>query len=136
MTTTATVKAASPFWKSMIPQYFRNRAAGFHRQHERKNCVVIGKMDVVEVGAEFDGVVLELSKGGCSFRPATLYMLERSGLEVTVKTEFFTAHGVIRATRSNSYGIQFFDELDEVLIEDILAEHGGMIADSFLARPV
>ena len=119
---------------SFIPRFLRRKKAGFYRQHERYNCVVIGTMNVVDIGATFEGAMTEISFGGCAFRPASMFMLDRIGEVVSVHTEYFTAQGRIRAVRPNNYGIQFFEHLDPELVSHINAEHGGNIAESYLAK--
>lgn len=119
---------------SLVPSFLRKKKAGLSRRHMRFDCVVIGAMKVIEIGAEFDGVVLELSCGGCAFRPASMYMLDRTGEVVSIRTEYFEAEGRIRAVRPGSYGIQFFEDIDQDVVDHVIAEHGGKIGDSFLAR--
>jgi hypothetical protein len=105
----------------------------FSRRHERFPCVMLGDMQVVEIDAWLDGVVVELSQGGCAFRPASLYLLDRTDEVVTIRTPDFEAAGRIRGVRPDSYGIQFFEDLDRALVDKMVAAHGGRIADSFLA---
>ena len=130
-----TPKPLAAFMRSLVPRFMRKKTTNFSRQHERKDCVLLGTMIVEEVGAQFDGVVLDMSLGGCSFRPATLYLLDRPDVHVTVQTEYFKMHGIIRATRPHSYGIQFSGMLEADVVTEIMSKHGGSIHDSFLARP-
>ena len=46
-------------------------------------------MKVIEIGAEFDGALLELSQGGCTFRQASMFALDRLNELVLIHTEFF-----------------------------------------------
>lgn len=110
------------------------KSARFSRRHERFPCVMLGEMRVVDIDAQFDGVIVELSQGGCSFRPASLYLLDRTNEAVTIRTSDFEAAGRIRAVRPDSYGVQFSEDLDAALVGRIVAAYGGRIADSFLAR--
>jgi hypothetical protein len=107
----------------------------FSRRHERFPCVMLGEMQVVDIDARFDGVIVELSQGGCAFRPASLYLLDRMDEVVTIRAPDFEAPGRIRAVRPDSYGVQFFQDLDAALVARLVAAYGGRIADSFLARP-
>ncbi len=126
--------AAAHALKSAMPRFMRKKNTAFSRRHIRHDCVVIGSMKVIEIGAEFDGVLVELSCGGCAFRPASMFMLDRTGEVVSIRTEYFEAEGRIRAVRPGSYGIQFFEDLDVPVVERVIAEHGGKISESFLAR--
>lgn len=126
--------AASHSMKSLIPRFLRRKNANFSRRHVRHDCVVIGSMKVVEIGAEFDGVMVEISCGGCAFRPASMFMLDRTGEVVSIRTEYFEAEGRIRAVRPGNYGIQFFEDIEQDVVDRIVAEHAGKIGESFLAR--
>ena len=53
---------------------------------------------------------------------------------VRIHTEFFEAEGRIRAVRADGYGIQFFDEVDEDVINRIVEEYGFKVSESFLAK--
>jgi hypothetical protein len=53
---------------------------------------------------------------------------------VLIHTEFFEAEGRIRAVRAEGYGVQFFNEVDEAVINRIVEEYGFKVSDSFLAR--
>ena len=106
----------------------------FSRRHSRHDCVVIGTMRVIDIGAEFDGALTELSRGGCTFRQASMFVLDRSNETVRIHTEFFEAEGRIRAVRADGYGIQFFSEIDEALINQMVAQYGFKVSESFLAK--
>jgi hypothetical protein len=107
---------------------------GFSRRHLRHDCVLIGTMKVIDIGAEFDGALLEISRGGCSFRQASMFVMDRLNELVLIHTEFFEAEGRIRAVRADGYGIQFFDEVDEGVINRIVEEYGFKVSESFLAK--
>ena len=91
-------------------------------------------MKVIDIGAEFDGALLEISRGGCSFRQASMFVMDRLNELVRIHTEFFEAEGRIRAVRADGYGIQFFDEVDEDVINRIVEEYGFKVSELFLAK--
>lgn len=117
-----------------IPKRFKRKKQTFSRRHSRYDCVLIGTMKVIEVGAEFDGALTEVSCGGCTFRQASMFVLDRVNEVVRIHTEYFDIEGKIRAVRPDGYGIQFFGEIEESVVERIAAEYGFKIADSFLAK--
>jgi PilZ domain len=117
-----------------LPKSLAPKKKNFSRRHSRHDCVVIGTMKVIEIGAEFDGALTEVSRGGCTFRQASMFVLDRIGELVLVYTEFFEAEGRIRAVRPEGYGVQFFSEVDEAVIDRIVAEYGFKVTDSFLAK--
>jgi hypothetical protein len=106
----------------------------FSRRHSRHDCVVIGVMKVIDIGAEFDGALLEISRGGCTFRQASMFVSDRLNESVLIQTELFEAEGRIRAVRMDGYGVQFFSEVDEGVINKIVEEYGFKVSESFLAK--
>jgi hypothetical protein len=117
-----------------LPKSLKPAKKSFSRRHSRHDCVVIGTMKVIEIGAEFDGALLEVSRGGCTFRQASMFVLDRMNEAVLIYTEFFEAEGRIRAVRADGYGVQFFNEVDEAVIDRIVQEYGFKVSDSFLAK--
>jgi len=75
-----------------------------------------------------------LSRGGCTFLQASMFSLDRIGLSVLIHNEFFETEGRIRAVRPEGYGVQFFNEVDQSIIDIIVQEYGFNVADSFLAK--
>ena len=117
-----------------LPRSLQLKKKSFSRRHNRYACVVIGTMKVIEIGAEFDGALLELSRGGCTFRQASMFALDRLNELVLIHTEFFEAEGRIRAVRPDGYGIQFFNEVEEAVIDRVVQEYGFKVSESFLAK--
>ena len=117
-----------------FPNLLKPEKKGFSRRHSRHDCVVIGTMKVIDIGAEFDGALVEVSRGGCTFRQASMFVLDRLNEPVLIYTEFFEAEGRIRAVRAEGYGIQFFNEVDEGVVDRIVEQYGFKVSDSFLAR--
>jgi hypothetical protein len=132
--TESAAKQARGSIRPAIPQPLRLKKQDFSRRHKRHDCVVVGTMKVIEIGAEFDGAILEVSSGGCTFRQASMFILNRLGESVLVRSEFFEAEGRIRAVRPEGYGVQFFNEVEQSVIDRIVAEYGFHFSESFLAK--
>jgi hypothetical protein len=130
----AAVKGAIGLGRLSLPKLRKSQKPTFSRRHSRHHCVLIGTMKVIEIGAEFDGALIEASRGGCTFRQASMFVLDRMNEVVLIHTEFFEMEGRIRAVRPEGYGIQFFGEIEEGVIERVVEEYGFNVADSFLAR--
>ena len=133
MKNAATENSSSPA-RLALPKMFKPKQKTFSRRHSRYDCVVIGTMKVIDIGAEFDGALLELSCGGCTFRQASMFVLDRLNESVLIHTEFFEAEGRIRAVRADGYGVQFFDGVDEAVISRIVEQYGFKVSESFLAK--
>jgi len=130
----AGTKGAAGLLRLSLPKLRRREKPAFSRRHSRHSCVLIGTMKVIEIGAEFDGALLEVSLGGCTFRQASMFVLDRVNEVVLIHTEFFEMEGRIRAVRPEGYGVQFFGEIPEGAVDRIVEEYGFNVADSFLAR--
>ncbi len=118
--------AKSDFKLSMaLPRFLARRQKGFQRRHQRYSREILGNMEMDESGAKFDGMILEISAGGCSFRPASMYLLNRVGSHAMIETKLFRKPGIIRSTRPYSYGIEFFEPVSEEIMAQLLARHGG-----------
>jgi hypothetical protein len=133
MKNAATENSSSPT-RLALPKMLKPKQKVFSRRHSRYDCVVIGTMKVIDIGAEFDGALLELSCGGCTFRQASMFVLDRLNESVLIHTEFFEAEGRIRAVRADGYGIQFFNGVDEAVINRIVEQYGFKVSESFLAK--
>jgi PilZ domain-containing protein len=129
----AAIKATSAL-RLPLPKLLKSKKQTYSRRHNRHECVVIGTMKIIEIGAEFDGALLEISRGGCTFRQASMFVLDRVNQPVLVHTEFFELEGKIRAVRPEGYGVQFFGEVEDGVIDRIIADYGFNVADSFLAK--
>jgi hypothetical protein len=130
----AATKGAVGLGRLSFPKLRRRPKPTFARRHSRYDCVLIGTMKVIEIGAEFDGALIEASRGGCTFRQASMFVLDRMNEVVLIHTEFFEMEGRIRAVRPEGYGVQFFGEIEEGVIERIIEEYGFNVAGSFLAK--
>jgi hypothetical protein len=117
-----------------LPKLRKKKDPAFSRRHSRHACVLVSTMKVIEIGAEFDGALLEVSLGGCTFRQASMFLLDRVNEVVLVHTEFFDMEGRIRAVRPEGYGIQFFSQIEESVVDRIVEEYGFNVAESFLAK--
>ncbi len=133
MKNAATEKSSNPGLLA-LPKLLKPKQKAFSRRHSRYDCVVIGTMKVIDIGAEFDGALLELSCGGCTFRQASMFVLDRLNESVLIHTEFFEAEGRIRAVRADGYGVQFFNAVDEAVINRIVEQYGFKVSESFLAK--
>ena len=129
----AAAKNSSPV-RLALPASLKPKKKSFSRRHNRHDCVVIGTMKVIDIGAEFDGALVELSCGGCTFRQASMFVLDRLNESVRIHTEFFEIEGRIRAVRADGYGIQFFGEVSETVVNQIVEQYGFKVSESFLAK--
>ncbi|MEM6682832.1 MAG: PilZ domain-containing protein [Pseudomonadota bacterium] len=70
--------------------------------------------------SHLNGRVKDMSIGGCLFRPASFYLVDRAGEEVTVAFGEITLHGKIVRTLPIGYAVQFKTRLSDALFEKVL----------------
>lgn len=90
------------------------------RRHKRFPCSAVGILTIMNRSISMEGIVSEVSRSGVKFRPATVFMLDRTGTSVSVAFDEFQVSGKVAATRSDGYGIALFDEVDEAMLRDFL----------------
>lgn len=106
---------------SKLP-FFKKKA--FTRRHTRHDCCIIATLTIDERHFELDGVILELSRGGVLFRPASTYILDRYGERVTARFEGIEGEGIIANVRPQGYGVRFREELPEAAIDELVSRYG------------
>ena len=104
----------------LLPQAW-NDGSVRDRRWERAPCQLLAVMNIPAANIEIEGLLMEVSRGGLLFRPASRYILERIRERVTVKFESFALDGVIMRTMPKGYGIALADVLSDEAIESIVA---------------
>jgi hypothetical protein len=94
------------------------------RQYSRHACCIPGSISIAERGYEIEGLVVEISRGGMLFRPATRYILDRTGTEIIVTFATYKHAGRIIHTRQFGYGIRLNTALEQEDIDMIIDEFG------------
>ena len=119
-TTKAPVEKKSLF--SFLP--FRKKQTAFVRRYSRHECFVIGSLVLPERRLELDGAVMEISIGGALFRPATRFILDRTGEDCFVCFNELRVPGRIMATRSDGYGIRLMRDLEGDFVDQTVETFG------------
>ena len=107
-----------------MPLRFRSKSNTFTRRHSRHECCIVGKLFLTLRDIPIDGVVLEISLGGLLFRPATVYILDRTGEEITAQFGGILAPGRIVASRDTGYGVRLEKNLDESVLDSLIERFG------------
>lgn len=105
----------------------RNKApilTAANRRHARYPCSAIGKVSVANRALALEGLVTEIALGGIKFRPAKVYLLDMRGVQVSIEFGGLKVVGKIVATRTDGYGIAFFDQLEEATLDDLVSQFG------------
>ena len=91
------------------------------RRESRQNSFTVASLSMPDRGISIDGVILEASHNGLTFRPATNYIENRIGESIQILVGPAARNGIVRSARPDGYGIQLFDPLtddDLVLIAE------------------
>lgn len=94
------------------------------RQYTRHACCIPGSISLAERGYDIEGLIVEISRGGMLFRPATRYILDRTGTEIIVTFATYKHAARIVHTREFGYGIRLNTALEQEDIDMILDEFG------------
>ncbi len=100
------------------------------RRHERWPCLHLAQMVLEEKRIEIDGCITEISCRGTRFRPASLYLHERTGERVCIIVDGLKMMGTIRNVTPLGYGIALSAEVEPHLL-DLLRAEGKDIAAAF-----
>lgn len=93
------------------------------RAFERHAIFAVSTMVLSNNSQEIEGVIAEISQGGLRFRPASLFLLERNGENISIILDDINVSGIIRASRADGYGVQLLDEISPSEMNYILRNY-------------
>lgn len=70
--------------------------------------------------ARVDGRIKDMSIGGCLFRPASFYLVDRASEEVTIELGELVLIGKVVRTLPIGYAVQFEDMMDDDVFSEAL----------------
>lgn len=91
------------------------------RTLDRYRCQIDGAM-ISERLAQINGRVKDISAGGCLFRPASFYLVDRIGDQVAIELPDTTLNGKIVRTLPIGYAVQFEKLLEDDVLKTVLAQ--------------
>jgi hypothetical protein len=97
-------------------------------RNKRQKCCVVGVLVAIDRSIPIDGLVMELDEQGAQFRPASQYILDRTGAEVMLRCAEVEMRGTIIATSALGYDVAFAKPLGTTAFTAIVNEFG--VADS------
>lgn len=93
------------------------------RKFERHKIFAVAEMVLMNNSQRIDGVIDEISIGGLRFRPASAFIMERSGEAVSISLGELQVSGRIRATRADGYGVQLLDKLNDEQLDVLIGQY-------------
>lgn len=89
------------------------------RKVERFRCQIDAAL-ISERLARIEGRIKDMSIGGCLFRPASFYLVDRSTEEISIEMGEVTVVGKVVRTLPIGYAVQFEKLLDDDLFAEVL----------------
>ncbi len=102
----------------------------------RPRCCVVGVMVLVDKSIPLDGLVTDLDASGATFRPASIYILDRGRVDVLLRFADREVLGQISSVSPLGYDIVFRSRLDEMAVAEIMAAFGMERVDDARSEPV
>ncbi len=90
----------------------------------RSMCCLVAVMVLVDKALPVDGLITEIGSKSVIFRPASTYILDRTGAEVTVRFGDQDIRGSIAAVTSSGYDIRFATVLSGADVAEFLQQFG------------
>jgi len=101
----------------------------------RVRCCVVGVMVLVDKSTPMDGLVTDLDGSGATFRPASIYILDRGRVDVILRFADREVRGQIASVSPLGYDVAFISPLEESAVEDILKAFGIDPSDDGVPSP-
>jgi hypothetical protein len=108
------------FWRGGVKAIISDR---------RTRCFVVGVMVLVDKTTPLDGLVTDLDNDGATFRPASIYILDRGRVDVLLRFADREVRGQISSVSPLGYDIAFASSLDNSVVEEIIVTFGMDHAD-------
>ncbi|MBU6405781.1 MAG: PilZ domain-containing protein [Alphaproteobacteria bacterium] len=93
----------------VLPNPFRPKRVAEHRRYDVR---LTAGLVLLPRDIEVEGMILNVSEGGCLFRPFQHYLMNRSGDMVQVAFAGNRVEGRVMNTIERGYGIAFKDLVD------------------------
>jgi hypothetical protein len=91
---------------------------------QRPRCCIVGVMVLVDRSVPIDGLVTELDADSCLFRPATTYILDRTGAEVILRFGDREIRATIASVSARGYAAAFQMPLSVEFVADMVRAYG------------
>lgn len=88
--------------------------------HQRRDVRLNAGLVLLPREIIVNGVILNVSEGGCLFRPVLSHLINRTGDPVIVDVAGLRILGRVMNTNERGYGVAFDELIDAVVFDDIL----------------
>jgi hypothetical protein len=115
---------ASAPTSSLFAKLFSRGGVKSMIRNRRQKCCVVGVLVLIDRSIPVDGLVMEIDEAGVQFRPASQYILDRTGVEVMLRCADVEIRGTISATSPMGYDVIFAKPLSASSVSAIMNEFG------------
>lgn len=105
----------------LLPRPFWRRPARVNRSFVRYQCEIDSVMTLIDRMVNFEGRIIDISRGGALFRPKLAYIMRRADVPICVTLGGEELFGQIVATSSAGFSIRFDEPIDEELFDELTA---------------
>ncbi len=97
--------------------------AGANRE-ARSVCVLVGVMVLIDKVLPIDGLITEIGRGSLIFRPASTYILDRTGAAVSLRFGDQEVRGVITDVTASGYDVKLLAPLTDAAVRSVVEQFG------------
>jgi hypothetical protein len=115
-------RAIKPEKQGFFARLLGGKRAGAHDQ--RAACCVVAVMLLVDRALPLDGMIMELGQGTLLFRPASTFILDRNGAEVSLRFGRHEMRGRIIHVSPRGYLVTMAGTLSQDDLEETLSKFG------------
>jgi len=105
-----------------FPRLFR-RKQSFSRAFERHSCAIDTMMTIIDRMIDFEGRLIDISRGGAMFRPKLAYIMSRNSTPVMIRVDNEELYGHIVNTTPAGFAIRWDEPLDDDIFDEIVRHH-------------
>lgn len=102
----------------------RKLVSGLTGRADVEPCCVVGVLVLVDRGLPIDGLVTEIGRNSLLFRPASVYIFDRLGAEVTVRFGEQDVRGRIIEVGTGGYRVRLAAQLHPSIVQDVVVHFG------------
>jgi hypothetical protein len=109
--------------RSLVARLMSFGRKGANRE-PRAVCFLVAVMVLVDKALPIDGLITEIGNASVIFRPASTFILDRTGAEVNLRFGDQEVRGSVTSVSSAGYDIRLSITLTDAMVSDILVQFG------------
>jgi hypothetical protein len=103
-----------------LPKFSLSKKKPSEPQHRRRDVRIEAGLVLLPREIVVNGVILNVSEGGCLFRPILSHLIYRTGDPVMVEVSGLRILGRVMNTNERGYGVAFDELIDPAMFDGIV----------------